>query len=229
MNTFTAVTHHRQLWTPGSMNTIGHTSHPMNTWLKWYSSCRLTIGRGSWMQEAWLWNTMGKKIFHTRKDKVTYLYPSIPISVEQGFWKPQGYTGKGMEGRGQGMECLTPHKPLPVCEGRGIPMVLPVIKQFTPRLPNKQTFLHHHHHNHPQRWPPTLCLHYLTQPSFDCLQPRLHTPTTMTTPRHQPNGWTVQWQCHVTSSTDGQWWPGTSLTVPCRPDGDDTCCRHCPY
>jgi hypothetical protein len=33
--------------------------------------------------------------------------------------------GKGMEGRGQGMECLTPHKPLPLCEGKGIPSVLP--------------------------------------------------------------------------------------------------------
>jgi len=38
MNTFTAVMHHRQLWTPGSVNTIGHVSHPMNTWSKWYSS-----------------------------------------------------------------------------------------------------------------------------------------------------------------------------------------------
>jgi hypothetical protein len=37
----------------------------------------------------------------------------------------------------------------------------------------------------------TLRLHYLAQPSFDHLQPRLHTPTTMTTPRHQPNGRTV--------------------------------------
>ena len=45
-------------------------------------------------------------------------------SVEQGFWKPQGYTGKGMEGRGQGMECLTPCKPLPLSEGRSIPLVL---------------------------------------------------------------------------------------------------------
>ena len=31
------------------------------------------------------------------------------ISVEQGFQKPQGYAGKGLEGQGQGMECLTPH------------------------------------------------------------------------------------------------------------------------
>jgi hypothetical protein len=35
------------------------------------------------------------------------------VSVEQGFQKPQGYAGKGLEGRGQGMECLTPRKPLP--------------------------------------------------------------------------------------------------------------------
>ena len=51
--------------------------------------------------------------------------PMAPrVSVEQGFWKPQGYTGKGIEGRGQGMECLTPRKPLPLSEGRGIPSVL---------------------------------------------------------------------------------------------------------
>jgi len=31
--------------------------------------------------------------------------------------------GKGMEGRGQGMECLTPYKPLPLSEGKGIPSV----------------------------------------------------------------------------------------------------------
>jgi len=47
------------------------------------------------------------------------LVTSLSSSVEQGFWKPQGYAGKGMEGRGQGMECLTPRKPLPACEGRG--------------------------------------------------------------------------------------------------------------
>ena len=45
-------------------------------------------------------------------------------SEEQGFGNPCGYTGKGLEGRGQGMECLTPHKPLPVTEGRGIPSLL---------------------------------------------------------------------------------------------------------
>jgi len=33
----------------------------------------------------------------------------LRTSVEQGFQKPQGYTGKGLEGRGQGRECLTPH------------------------------------------------------------------------------------------------------------------------
>jgi len=31
------------------------------------------------------------------------------LSVEQGFQKPQGYMGKGLEGWGQGRECLTPH------------------------------------------------------------------------------------------------------------------------
>ena len=45
-------------------------------------------------------------------------------SDQQGFGNPCRYTGKGLEGRGQGMECLTPHKPLPVTEGRGIPSLL---------------------------------------------------------------------------------------------------------
>jgi hypothetical protein len=54
----------------------------------------------------------------------TYQLPS----VEQGFQKPQGYEGKGLEGRGQGMECLTPHKPLPLSEGKGIPSLLPAGK-----------------------------------------------------------------------------------------------------
>jgi hypothetical protein len=68
--------------------------------------------------------------------------------------------GKGLEGRGQGMEYLTPRKPLPLSKGQGIPAVLPAgnryfTKQFTPsseprerRLPgthihiiNKQTLL----------------------------------------------------------------------------------------
>ena len=45
-------------------------------------------------------------------------------SVEQGFWKPRGYAGKGLEGRGQGTERLTPHKPLPMSAGKGIPLLL---------------------------------------------------------------------------------------------------------
>ena len=32
--------------------------------------------------------------------------------------------GKGLEGRGQGIEYLTPHKPLPLSKGTGIPLVL---------------------------------------------------------------------------------------------------------
>ena len=46
------------------------------------------------------------------------------ISEEQGFGNPCRYTGKGLEGRGQGMDCLTPHKPLPVTKGKGIPSLL---------------------------------------------------------------------------------------------------------
>jgi len=34
---------------------------------------------------------------------------AVMFSVEQGFQKPQGYMGKGLEGQGQGRECLTPH------------------------------------------------------------------------------------------------------------------------
>jgi len=36
MNTFTAIMHHRHLWTPGPVNTIGHMSHPWT--LGWNST-----------------------------------------------------------------------------------------------------------------------------------------------------------------------------------------------
>jgi len=49
-------------------------------------------------------------------------------SDEQGFGNPCRYTGKGLEGRGQGMECPTPDKPLPLSEGKGIPSLLPTGK-----------------------------------------------------------------------------------------------------
>ena len=52
-------------------------------------------------------------------------------SVEQGFWKPHRYVGKGLEGGGQGTEQLNPHKPLPVSIGKGIPLLLQVGK-FAP-------------------------------------------------------------------------------------------------
>ena len=66
-------------------------------------------------------------------------YPKLPsllhcgfdVGIRQilgGYWegkkcdqKPQVYRGKGLEGRGQGIECLTPHKPLPLSKGKGIP------------------------------------------------------------------------------------------------------------
>ena len=38
---------------------------------------------------------------------------------------------KGLEGRGQGTEWLTPHKPLPMSAGKGIPLLLQVGK-FAP-------------------------------------------------------------------------------------------------
>ena len=46
------------------------------------------------------------------------------ISVEQKFWKPHRYVGKGLEGRGQGTEWLTSHKLLPMSMGKGIPLLL---------------------------------------------------------------------------------------------------------
>jgi hypothetical protein len=37
----------------------------------------------------------------------------------QGFGKPQGYKGKGKEGKGQGTDFETPSKPLPLVKGQG--------------------------------------------------------------------------------------------------------------
>ena len=79
---------------------------------------------------AGMLSLMSKRIQHDSSELVfpdcwvmiSWLY--YGISVEQGFQKPQGYTGKGLEGRGQGIEYLTPHKPLPLSKGMGIPLVL---------------------------------------------------------------------------------------------------------
>jgi len=38
-------------------------------------------------------------------------------SVERGFGKPQGYKGKGKEGKGQGTGSMTLNKPLTLSEG----------------------------------------------------------------------------------------------------------------
>ena len=71
--------------------------------------------------------------FHTfdRDEYIDQQCTSSSCSVEQGFWKPRGYVGKGLEGRGQGTEQLTPHKPLPMSTGKGIPLLLQVGK-FAP-------------------------------------------------------------------------------------------------
>ena len=65
------------------------------------------------------------------KQEMTSFVNNTPIHVrssscsdQQGFGNPCGYKGKGEEGRGQGTECPTPHKPLPVSEGKGIPSLL---------------------------------------------------------------------------------------------------------
>ena len=39
----------------------------------------------------------------------------------QGFGKPQGYKGRGKEGKGQGKDFETPSKPLPFVKGQGSP------------------------------------------------------------------------------------------------------------
>jgi len=48
------------------------------------------------------------------------------VSVVQGFVKPWGYEGKGMEGQGQGREIVTLLKPLPLLRGGLYPSCLPV-------------------------------------------------------------------------------------------------------
>ena len=131
--------------------------------------------------------------------------------------------GKGLEGRGQGMECLTPHKPLPVTEGRGIPSLLLVGKScdVCGHLP------HHKHDINKQMLPfstttfiMTCCVttfanhHHLWQPSFNHPPPPLHTSMMM-----------AVWQRHVTAPyADCFRCPGTS-DVPCCLDSEDTCHR----
>jgi hypothetical protein len=152
-------------------------------------------------------------------------------SVEQGFQKPQGYAGKGLEGRGQGMECLTPRKPLPLSKGQGIPAVLPA-----------GILLSNSHH--PLSRVSGICreLTYTSstnKPCYNCYnrksvppppsQPSTamttHTPsplphTTIIRPpstrlHAQPSFDRLQHDCtrqrHVTSPTDGRRQPGTSL------------------
>jgi hypothetical protein len=53
------------------------------------------------------------------------------LIFKESVTKPQGYEGKGLDDRGQGMECLTPHKPLPLSEGKGIPQVYPQVSPVT--------------------------------------------------------------------------------------------------
>jgi hypothetical protein len=69
--------------------------------------------------------------------------------------------GKGMEGQGQGMECLTPHKPLPLSEGRGIPVVL----SAGMLLSNSH---HNHSDDHPHSVSTTSHNHRSTTFNHDC-------------------------------------------------------------
>jgi len=55
------------------------------------------------------------------------LCDTLSFLLYLGFGNPCRYMGKGWKGRGQGMECPTPHKPLPLSEGKGIPSLLPVM------------------------------------------------------------------------------------------------------
>ena len=119
-----------------------------------------------------------------------------------------------MEGRGQGMECLTPHKPLPVTEGRGIPSLLLAGKSrdVCGHLP------HHKHGINKQMLPFSTTTfanhHHLWQLPFNHPPPPLHISMT-----------TAVWQCHITAPyADRFGRPGTS-DVPCCLDGDDAC-RH---
>jgi len=50
------------------------------------------------------------------------------LVISKGLENSCGYMGKGWEGRGQGMECPTPHKPLPLSKDKGIPSLLLVGK-----------------------------------------------------------------------------------------------------
>jgi len=112
------------------------------------------------------------------------------LSDRQGFGNLCGYMGKGWKGRGQGMECLTPHKPLPLSEGKGIPSLLPMmfvgVCHITNVLSTNKAFCS-------QQPQPPHCVttitnhHHLWQPSFNHLPPPLHTPMT-----------TTGWQCHIT-------------------------------
>jgi hypothetical protein len=44
---------------------------------------------------------------------------STGASDEQGFGKPQGYKGKGKEGKGQGTDSMILNKPLTLLKGQG--------------------------------------------------------------------------------------------------------------
>jgi len=88
------------------------------------------------------------------------------------------------------MECLTPHKPLPLSEGKSIPSLLPMmfvgVCHITNVLSTNKAF-------HSQQPRPPHCIttianhHHLWQLSFNHLPPPLHTPTM-----------TTGWQCHIT-------------------------------
>jgi len=128
---------------------------------------------------------------------LTHKFPCVKIfliiigsSDWQGFGNLCGYTGKGWKGRGQGMECLTPHKPLPLSEGKGIPSLLPMMFVGVCHITNVLSTNKAFHSQQPQ--PPhcitTIANHnHLWQLSFNHLPPPLHTPMT-----------TTGWQCHIT-------------------------------
>ena len=155
-------------------------------------------------------------------EESTY-YGSISYSEEQGFGNTCRYTGKGLEGMGEGMECLTPHKPLPVTEGRGIPSLLLAGKSH-----DVCGHLPHHKHGINKQMLPFSTTTFITTHCVTTFATTTtsgnHHSTTPPPPLHTSMMMAV-WQCHITAPYAHCFrWPGMS-DVPCCLDGDDACCR----
>jgi len=140
--------------------------------------------------------------------------------------------GKGWEGRGQGMECPTPHKPLPLSEGKGIPSLLlagkscdvcPITNVLST---NNKAF--------PSQWqsssqPPPLRHHHCPPPPP--LATVIQLPPTTTAHLNDDDSVAMpHYRPHTHAVSDNIWWrrPGMSTDMPHCLDGDDRCCHPCP-